>query len=136
MPPPAHRATSPNSLRSRGREQKETGGTLRHMNQPDMRQIMKQAQMMQTQLEAAQAELAEKTFEGSAGGGMVTATVTGGQELVKVTIAPEVVDPDDVEMLEDLVVAAVRQALEAAGNAASDQLGGLTGGLDLGGLLG
>jgi len=106
------------------------------MNQPDMRQIMKQAQMMQTQLEAAQAELAEKTFEGSAGGGMVTATVTGGQELVKVTIAPEVVDPDDVEMLEDLVVAAVRQALEAAGNAASDQLGGLTGGLDLGGLLG
>ena len=91
---------------------------------------------MQAQLEAAQAELAEKTFEGSAGGGMVTATVTGGQELLKVEIAPDVVDPDDVEMLEDLVVAAVRQAFEAAGSAASDQLGSLTGGLDLGGLLG
>lgn len=119
-----------------GRKQEGTGGTLPHMNQPDMRQIMKQAQVMQAQLEAAQAELAEKTFEGSAGGGMVTATVTGGQELLKVEIAPDVVDPDDVEMLEDLVVAAVRQAFEAASSAASDQLGSLTGGLDLGGLLG
>ncbi len=124
------------SLCSWGTKQEGTGGTLPHMNQPDMRQIMKQAQVMQAQLEAAQAELAEKTFEGSAGGGMVTATVTGGQELLKVEIAPEVVDPEDVEMLEDLVVAAVRQAFEAAGSAASDQLGSLTGGLDLGGLLG
>jgi nucleoid-associated protein EbfC len=104
--------------------------------QPDMRQLMAQAQKMQQQLAEAQQELAAKTFEGTAGGGMVTATVTGAQELVAISISPEVIDPEDVEMLEDLVVAAVRQAFEAAATAASDQLGGLTGGLDLGGLLG
>ncbi len=102
--------------------------------QPDMRQIMKQAQQMQEQLAKTQAELAERRFEGSAGGGMVTAVVTGGPELVEVTISPEVVDPDDIEMLEDLVVAAVRQAMESAVEAANSELGGLTGGL--GGLLG
>jgi nucleoid-associated protein EbfC len=102
--------------------------------QPDMRQIMKQAQEMQEQLVKAQAELAERRFEGSAGGGMVTAVVTGGSELVEVKISPEVVDPDDVEMLEDLVVAAVRQAIDAASEAANSELGGLAGGL--GGLLG
>ena len=98
--------------------------------------MMAQAQKMQEQLAAAQKELAGKTFQGSAGGGMVVATVTGAQELVEVTISPKVVDPNDVEMLQDLVVAAVRQAFEAASSAASDELGGLTGGLDLGGLLG
>lgn len=97
---------------------------------------MAQAEKMQQRLAAAQAELAERTFEGSAGGGMVKATVSGDQQLLDVTISPEVVDPEDVEMLEDLVVAAVRQALQAAAEAASAQLGGLTGGLDLGGLLG
>ena len=65
--------------------------------QPDMRQIMQQAQQMQEQLAKAQAELAERNFEGSAGGGMVTAVVTGGPELVEVKISPEVVDPDDIE---------------------------------------
>ncbi len=104
--------------------------------QPDMRQLMAQAQKMQEQLAAAQEELGRRTFEGSAGGGMVTATVTGAHELVSISISPEVIDPEDPEMLEDLVVAAVRQAFEAAAGAASDQLGGLTGGLDLGGLLG
>lgn len=109
--------------------------TLVSMNrQPDMRQIMKQAQEMQEQLAKAQEELASREFVGSAGGGMVKATVTGGPELVAIEISPEVVDPDDVEMLEDLVVAAVRQALEAAVQAANNQLGGLAGGL--GGLLG
>lgn len=103
---------------------------------PDMRQIMQQAQKMQEQLAAAQAELASRTFDGTAGGGVVTATVTGGQELVSVSIDPSVVDPDDVEMLEDLVVAAVNQAMKAATDAAGDQLGGLAGGLGLGGLLG
>ncbi len=113
------------------------GSTLLNMNQqPDMRQIMQQAQQMQEQLAKAQADLAERRFEGSAGGGMVTAVVTGGPELVEIKISPDVVDVDDVEMLEDLVVAAVRQAMEAAVEAASSQLGGLTGGLDLGGLLG
>ena len=103
--------------------------------QPDISQIMKQAQQMQQQLAAAQAELSERRFEGSAGGGMVTAVVTGGPELVEITISPDVVDPEDVEMLEDLVIAAVRQAMEAAVEAANTQLGGL-GGLDMGGLLG
>lgn len=102
--------------------------------QPDMRQIMKQAQQMQEQLAKTQADLAERRFEGTSGGGMVTAIVTGGPELVEVKIAPEVVDPDDVEMLEDLIVAAVRQAMETAVSTANEELGGLTGGL--GGLLG
>jgi len=102
--------------------------------QPDMRQIMKQAQQMQEQLAKAQEDLAKREFVGSAGGGMVKATVTGGPELVSVEISPEVVDPDDVEMLEDLVVAAVRQAMDAAVEAANTELGGLTGGL--GGLIG
>jgi hypothetical protein len=104
--------------------------------QPDMRQIMQQAQKMQEELARAQAELAERRFEGSAGGGMVTAIVNGRPELVEVKISPDVVDPADVEMLEDLVVAAVRQAIDAAVEAADSQLGGLTGGLDMGGLLG
>jgi len=91
---------------------------------------------MQEELAKAQSELAQKRFEGSAGGGMVKAIVTGGPELVEVQISPEVVDPDDIEMLEDLVVAAVRQAMEAAVEAANSQLGGLTGGFDMGGLLG
>ncbi|HLT97808.1 MAG TPA: YbaB/EbfC family nucleoid-associated protein [Acidimicrobiia bacterium] len=104
--------------------------------QPDMRQLMKQAQKMQEQLAAAQQELASRTFEGTAGGGVVTATVSGNQELISVAIDPSVVDPDDVEMLQDLVVAAVNQGMKAAAEAAGDQLGGLAGGLDLGGLLG
>lgn len=102
--------------------------------QPDMREIMKQAQQMQEQLAKTQAELAERRFEGSAGGGMVKAVVTGGPELVELEISPEVVDPDDIEMLQDLVVAAVRQAMDEAARATSEELGGLTGGL--GGLLG
>ena len=104
--------------------------------QPDMNQIMRQAQKMQQELAKAQEELAASEFEGTSGGGMVKAVVTGNQELVSVSISPEVVDPDDVEMLEDLVVAAVRQALDAAGQAASQQFGGMTGGLDIGGILG
>lgn len=91
---------------------------------------------MQEQLAKAQDELAARRFEGSAGGGMVTAVVTGGPELVEVKISPEVVDPEDVEMLEDLVIAAVRQAMDAAVEAANSQLGGLAGGLDMGDLLG
>jgi hypothetical protein len=101
-----------------------------------MNQLLRQAQKMQEEMLAAQQELAARTFEGSAGGGMVKAVVSGAQELQKVEISPEVVDPEDVEMLEDLVVAAVRQAMGAAAGAASEQLGGLSGGLDLGGLLG
>jgi nucleoid-associated protein EbfC len=103
--------------------------------QPDMREIMKQAQQMQEQLASAQAALAERQFEGSAGGGMVKAVVSGAPELIELEISPEVVDPDEIEMLQDLVVAAVRQAMDEAAKATNDELGGLTGGLG-GGLLG
>ena len=75
--------------------------------QPNMQQLMKQAQQMQRDLAAAQDELAAAQVEGTAGGGLVTATVTGTGEVVGVTIDPSVVDPDDVETLEDLVVAAI-----------------------------
>lgn len=102
--------------------------------QPDLGQLMKQAQQMQQELVRAQAELAQRQFHGSAGGGMVTAIVTGASQLVEVRISPDVVDPADVEMLEDLVVAAVRQAMESAAAAAGESLGGIGGGL--GGLLG
>jgi nucleoid-associated protein EbfC len=95
---------------------------------------MKQAQQMQEDLAKAQAELAQRYFQGSAGGGMVTARVTGSSELVEVKISPDVVDPGDVEMLEDLVVAAVRQAMEAASEAAARSLGSLGGGFE--GLIG
>lgn len=102
--------------------------------QPNMQQIMKQAQQMQEQLMAAQAELAEQTFEGSAGGGMVRAVVKGANDLVSVEIDPEVVDPSDVEMLQDLVLAAVNSAMTAASEAAEAQMGGIGGAL--GGLFG
>jgi DNA-binding YbaB/EbfC family protein len=100
-----------------------------------MQQLMKQAQKMQQQLTEAQAELAETQVDGSAGGGLVKATVTGSGELLSVTIDPQAVDPEDVETLQDLVVAAVRDATRRAGELASDKLGPLTGGMGgLGGL--
>ncbi len=101
---------------------------------PNMQQIMKQAQQMQEQLMAAQAQLAEMTFEGSAGGGMVKAVVRGSNDLVSVEIDPSVIDPSDPEMLGDLVVAAVNGAMRVAAEAAESEMGGLAGGL--GGLLG
>lgn len=100
-----------------------------------MQHLMQQAQKMQEQLLAAQEELASKTFEGSAGGGMVKATVTGSQQLVSVEISPDVIDPDDPEMLGDLVVAAVNAAMSQVAEAAGDQMGGFDMG-SLGGLLG
>jgi hypothetical protein len=94
-----------------------------------MQQLMKQAQKMQQQMAAAQAELAETQVSGSAGGGLVSATVTGAGELLSIAIDPSVVDPDDVDTLQDLVVAAVRDANSAAQNLASEKLGPLTGGM-------
>ncbi len=104
--------------------------------QPDMRQLLQQAQQMQQQLAEAQERLAAEEFEGSAGGGMVTAVVTGANRVVSVSINPDVIDPGDPEMLEDLVVAAVNAALTEASSATEDSLGGLGGGMDLGGLFG
>lgn len=103
---------------------------------PDMGQLMKQAQKMQEQLAAAQADLASREFQGSAGGGVVTATIKGSGEVLAVNIDPSVIDPDDAEMLGDLVAAAVNSALNSVSEVAAEQMGGLTGGLDLGGLLG
>jgi nucleoid-associated protein EbfC len=99
-----------------------------------MNQMMKQMQKMQADMAAAQDALAQATVEGSAGGGMVKVTVTGAGEVQSVQIAPEVVDPDDVEMLEDLVLAAVGDGLRRAQQMQSESLGGVTGGLDLGAL--
>jgi DNA-binding YbaB/EbfC family protein len=103
-------------------------------NQRQLNQMMQQAQKMQQQMAAAQEALAAATVEGSAGGGMVKAVVTGAGELQSVSIAPEVVDPDDVEMLEDLVVAAVSDGLRQAQELQAEQMGAATGGVDLGSL--
>ncbi|HZC69845.1 MAG TPA: YbaB/EbfC family nucleoid-associated protein [Jatrophihabitans sp.] len=97
--------------------------------QPNMQQLMKQAQKMQQELEAAQAELAAAEVTGTAGGGLVTATLTGGGELTAIAIDPKVVDPDDVETLQDLIIAAVRDAHEAVGKLANEKMGPVTGGL-------
>ena len=102
----------------------------------DMRQLMQQAQQMQEQMVAAQAALAEKTYEGTSGGGVVKATLMGSGELVSMEIEPGVLDPDDAEMVGDLVVAAVNQALTAMNADAQTSMGGAAGGLDLGGMLG
>jgi DNA-binding YbaB/EbfC family protein len=100
-------------------------------SKPPQNNMMRQVQQMQEEMFAAQAALAETTVEGSAGGGMVKATVTGTGDLVSITLAPEVVDPEDIEMLQDLVVAAVADANRAAQALQSDRMGGLTGGIDL-----
>src|SRR3954471_1436529 len=96
--------------------------------QPNMQQLMKQAQKMQAQLEAAQQELAQSEVSGSAGGGLVSATVTGAGELMALTIDPKAVDPDDVETLADLVVAAVRDANANAAKLQEQKLGPVAGG--------
>lgn len=101
-----------------------------------MQQLMKQAQKMQEQLAAAQAELAEAEVIGTAGGGLVSATLTGAGELLAITIDPKAVDPDDMETLQDLVVAAVRDANRAVAELAQEKMGPVTGALGggLGGL--
>jgi DNA-binding YbaB/EbfC family protein len=102
--------------------------------QPNMQQLMKQAQKMQRDLMAAQEELAAATVEGSAGGGLVKATMTGAGELTALSIDPSAVDPEDMETLQDLVVAAVRDAKRAADELTAATMGPLTGGM--GGALG
>lgn len=106
------------------------------MNPKEMRKLMAQAQKMQEQMATAQADLATKEFEGSAGGGMVKAVVRGSGEVVRVDIDPAVIDPEDAEMLGDLVVASINAAMASMTNEAEAQMGNVTGGLDLGGLLG
>lgn len=96
--------------------------------------LMKQAQEMQKKMAQVQEDLANRVVEGSAGGGMVTAQVTGKLKLVALKIDPEVVDPDDVEMLEDLVIAAISQATTKAEEMAQEEMGKVTGGLGMPGM--
>ncbi|MFN2433414.1 MAG: YbaB/EbfC family nucleoid-associated protein [Gemmatimonadota bacterium] len=97
--------------------------------------LLKQAQKMQARVTQMQAELAERKVEATAGGGMVTAVVNGRQELVGLKLEREVVNPDDTEMLEDLVLAAVNEAMARAGEVAAEEMRKITGGLNLPGLL-
>jgi DNA-binding YbaB/EbfC family protein len=100
---------------------------------PNMQQMLKQVQKMQQDMMAAQEKLKEETVEASAGGGMVTVVVGGDLTVREIRIAPDAVDPDDVELLQDMVLAAVNEGLRAAQEMAASKLGGLTGGLgDLG----
>jgi DNA-binding YbaB/EbfC family protein len=96
--------------------------------------MMQQAQKLQAKLAKAQEELANLTVEGSSGGGAVTVVMNGQQKIQSVKISPEVVNPEDMEMLEDLVLTAVSEALTKSQEAAAKELGGLTGGLKIPGL--
>jgi DNA-binding YbaB/EbfC family protein len=101
------------------------------MNQAAM---MKQAQKMQQEMLRMQEEMENKTYSATAGGGVVTAAVNGKHEVVSLQIDPEAVDPDDVEMLQDMVIAAVNEAMRSADADAASNMSRLTGGLNLGGL--
>ncbi|MBQ9844357.1 MAG: YbaB/EbfC family nucleoid-associated protein [Oscillospiraceae bacterium] len=101
------------------------------MNQAAM---MKQAQKMQQEMLRMQEEMENKTYTAAAGGGMVTAEVSGKHQLVNLTIKEEAVDPDDVDMLQDMIIAAVNEAMRTADNDAANNMSRLTGGLNLGGL--
>ena len=99
--------------------------------QPNMQQMLKQVQKMQQDMAAAQESLKHDVLEASAGGGMVKVEVTGELELKSITIDPAAVDPDDVELLQDMVMAAVNEGIRAAQDHAADKLGAVTGGLQL-----
>lgn len=95
----------------------------------NMSNLMKQAQRMQRQMEEGQKELEAKEFTAKAGGGAVEATVSGKKELLKIHISEDAVDPDDVEMLQDMIVAAVNEAMKQADDASQELMGKMTGGL-------
>ena len=95
---------------------------------PDMGQLMKQVQQMQAEMAKAQEELKDETVEASAGGGMVTVTMTGDMSLREISISPEAIDPDDPELLQDMVTAAVNEAIRSAQELANSKLGGIAGG--------
>ena len=104
--------------------------------QPNMNQLLKQAQAMQAEMMKAQEALKDELVEASAGGGMVKVSMTGDMQLREITIAPEAIDPEDPELLQDMVTAAVNEALRSAQELQSSKLGGITGGLGGGGLPG
>ena len=100
----------------------------------NMNNLMKQAQRMQRQMEQNQKEMETKEFTANAGGGAVSVTITGKREVTKVEISKDAVDPDDVEMLQDLIMAAMNEALKQVDSANEGMMNDMTGGLDLGGL--
>ena len=101
----------------------------------NMNSMIKQAQKMQEQMMKAQQEIEETEVEASSGGGMVTVKATGKKEILEINIKPEAVDPDDVEMLQDLVMVAVNDALSKADALTQEKMGALTGGLSIPGLM-
>jgi DNA-binding YbaB/EbfC family protein len=100
----------------------------------DLNKMMQQVQQMQAEMAKTQEELAKETIESSAGGGAVKVTANGAGEIQKIEIAPEAIDPDDPELLADMIVGAVNEALRSANDLAQSRLGGLAGGLGLPGL--
>ena len=100
----------------------------------NMQQLARQAQKLQQQMTKMQEELDGREYEATAGGGVVTAKVNGKKEPLALTIKPEAVDPDDVEMLQDMVMAAVNEALRTASETSEREMGKLTGGMNLGGM--
>ncbi|MFW5986420.1 MAG: YbaB/EbfC family nucleoid-associated protein [Halanaerobiales bacterium] len=100
----------------------------------NMNKLMKQAQQMQAKMEKMQEEMEDKTVEASAGGGAVKVVVNGKQEVVDLKIDPEAVDPEDVEMLEDLLLAAVNEGLRKVKDMVNDEMGKLTGGMNIPGM--
>ena len=108
---------------------KFTGGGNNNMNT-----MLRQAKKMQEEMERVQEELEEKTVEAAAGGGAVTVTMKGSKEIISVKIKPEVVDPEDVEMLEDLIMAAVNEATQKVSEMMEEGMGAITGGLNMPGL--
>jgi len=104
------------------------------MPQPNMNQMLKQVQKMQADMMKAQEDLANATVEASAGGGMVTVKISGDLVVKEVVIDPAAVDPEDLELLQEMVLAAVNEAVRQAQELAASKMGGVTGGMDLGGL--
>ena len=102
----------------------------------NMSRMLKQVQKMQADMMRVQEELAQKTVEAAAGGGMVKGVANGHQEIVSIAIDPEAVDPEDVEMLQDMVLAAVNEALRSAKEMAADEMAKVTGGLNIPGMPG
>ena len=101
----------------------------------DMKQMMRQAQKMQKELNKAQEEIATMSFEATAGGGMVTAVASGDMAITSLTIDPDAVDPEDVEMLQDMVVAAVNEALRGVSELSNQRMSAVSGGMNIPGLM-
>lgn len=101
----------------------------------NMNNMMKQVKKMQEQMEKAQQDIEEKEFESTSGGGVVSATVNGKKEVIAIKIDPDVIDPEDSEMLEDLIIAAINDAMKKADEYSGQTMGKLTGGLNIPGLM-